>query len=163
MEAKKKFKLKINVLDVIIIALVIVAGFVLLKLGNADGGGAAVLSSGTPVTVRYNLELSNLTPGTGSLIKPGDSLMEVTEKRSIGKVISVEIEPYRVTSKDMYTGNFILTEVPDRETAQVVVELAANDTGSEIDASGFVLRAGENLPVTGPGYSGAGLVTSIER
>lgn len=158
----KKFKLKINVFDVIIILLVIVAGFVVLRLMNADGGGA-VLSSGTPVTVRYTLELHNMPEGLGAMIHEGDSLSESVEKRAIGTVVGVEITPTVTTSKDSYSGDFILADVPNRETATLTVEISAYDTGTSFDASGFILRSNDTLSVTGPGYACVGLVTGIER
>ena len=160
---KPKFKFKINFFDVLIIVLALVAGFVVLRLSNADGGGATMLSTGTPVKVRYTVELSNLPEGIAELIKPGDSLSEAVEKRFIGNVVSVEIGPYMTTSKNSYTGDFILTSSPGRYTATVTVELDAVDTGSSIDASGFLLRANSTPSVLGPGYAGPGLITAIER
>lgn len=159
---KQKFKLKINVFDIIIILLVIAAGFLVLRLSNADGG-SAVLSSGTPMTMQYTLEMYNLPEGLSETIKPGDSLTEAVEKRYIGRVVSVEHGPYMTTSKDSYTGNLILTEMVSRYTATLVVELDVVDTGTELDASGFILRANATPSVLGPGYSGMGLITAIER
>lgn len=159
-----KPKIKINIFDVLIIILVIILGYVVLRLSNADGGGATVLTSGTPVTVRYTLELSDLPESLINAIKPGDSLSEAVEKRSIGTVVSVDIGPYMTTSKNSYTGDFILTEEPGRYTATIIVELKnAVDTGSEIDAQGFILRANSNPSVLGPGYAALGFITGIER
>ncbi|MDR0838341.1 MAG: DUF4330 domain-containing protein [Oscillospiraceae bacterium] len=160
---KSKFKLRLNLFDIVIIILALAAGFLLLRLSNADGGGGTVLNPGKQLTARYTLELSNLPLGTAELIKPGDRLTEVVEKRFVGSVVSVEITPYLTTSKDTYTGDFILTEVPERRSAVITLDLPASDTGSEINASGFVLRGGINLSVTGPGYAGVGLVINVER
>ncbi len=157
-----KPKIKINVFDVLIIALAIIAGFLVLRLSNADGG-AAVLSAGAPVTVRYTLEISDMPENAAKSIEPGDSLSEATEKRFIGTVVSAEYGPYMTTSKDSYTGDLILTRMPNRFTATIEVELSVVDTGSELNSSGFILRANATPSVQGPGYYGLGLITAIER
>lgn len=158
---KGKFKLRFNFFDIIIILAALGAGFLLLRLTDADGGTA--LNPGKPVTVNYTLELHNLPAGTPELIKPGDRLTEVVEKRYIGTVVSVEYGPYRPTSKDSLTGDYILTEVPGREMAVIKVSLDAVDTGSELSASGFVPRGGLGLSVTGRGYAGSGIILDMER
>ena len=160
---KKKFKFKINFFDVVIIVLVLALGFAVLKISNADGGGAAVLSTGTPVKVRYTLELFDIPVEMTEMIKPGDSLSEAVEKRFIGNVVSVESGPCMTTSKDYVSGNFILTEKPGRYTATILVEIDAIDTGNALDAKGFLVRANMSPSVTGPGYAALGLITGIER
>ncbi|MDR2615968.1 MAG: DUF4330 domain-containing protein [Oscillospiraceae bacterium] len=158
---KRKWKLRFNFFDAVIIIAALGVGFLLMRLTNADGGTA--WNPGRAVTVRYTLELSNLPVGTAELIRPGDALTEVVEKRYIGSVVSVESAPYRPTSKDSFTGDYILTDMPEREVAIITVSLDATDTGSELNASGFAPRGGLNLSVTGRGYAGAGVILDIER
>jgi hypothetical protein len=158
-----KFKFRINIFDVIIIAVAIAAGFLLLRLSNADGGGGTALNPGAAVTARYTLELGNLPVGTAELIKPGDKLTDIILKRTIGNVVSVTSSPYYMGSKDYYTGNMILTTVPEREAAYIIVELAAIDSGNEVAAGGFPVRAGTQLSVSGPGYAGVGMIVDVER
>jgi hypothetical protein len=158
---KSKLRLRFNFFDAVIILAAIGAGFLLLRLTDADGGTA--LNPGKSVTVNYTLELSNLSEGTAVLIKPGDRLIDVVEKRYVGTVASVEYGPYSMTSKNSLTGDYILTEVPQRESASVSVTLDAVDNGSEFNASGFIPRGGMGMSVTGPGYAGAGLIIDIAR
>ncbi|MDR1588653.1 MAG: DUF4330 domain-containing protein [Oscillospiraceae bacterium] len=158
---KKKFKLRFNVFDAIIILAALGAGFLLLRLTGAGGG--TPLNPGKPVAVIYTLELNNLPAGTAARIKPGDRLIDVVEKRDVGTVVSAEYGPYMSTSKNNVTGDYILTEVPQRETAVISVTLDAVDNGSELNASGFIPRGGLGMSVTGPGYAGSGLITDIGR
>ena len=158
-----KFRFRPNVFDIIIILAALAAGFVLLRLSNADGAGTTVLSSGTNVTARYTLELGNLAIGTSELIQPGDNLTDVVLKRAIGSVVSVTSGPYLVTSKDSNTGDVILTEVPQRETAYIVVEVDAVDNGFDVMAGNFAVRGGINMSVSGPGYWGYGIIADVER
>ena len=163
MAQKQKIKWKLNIFDVIIILLALAALLVGYNLLNADRGGGALLTSGREITVRYTIELANMPIGASELITPGDSVIEVVEKRAVGSVVSCESYPYRMTSPDRITGNTILAEVPGRESAAVTIELRATETEHEINANGFVLCAGTALSVTGPGWAGSGLILSIER
>ncbi|MDR2421667.1 MAG: DUF4330 domain-containing protein [Oscillospiraceae bacterium] len=158
---KRKFKLRFNFFDAVIIIAALGAGFLLLRLTGAGGGAAP--GTGRSVTVKYTLELHDLPEGTAALIQPGDSLSEVVEKRYIGTVVSVESFPYAPTSKDGFTGDYILAEMPGREIAVITVSLDAVDTGSEINAGGFTPRGGMSLSVTGRGYAGQGNITDMER
>jgi hypothetical protein len=158
---KSKLRLRFNFFDVVIILAALGAGFLLLRL--TDAGEGTVMNPGKTVTVNYTLELSNLPEGTAPLIKPGDRLIDVVEKRNVGTVVSVEYRPYISTSKNSLTGDYILTEVPQRESAVISVTLDAVDSGSELNASGFIPRGGMGMSVTGPGYAGSGLITDIER
>ncbi len=159
---KPKFKLKLNVFDIIIIVLALVLGYAALRMWGADGG-AQVLSSGAPATVTYTLEISDMPAGLAAMIKPGDSLSEAVEKRFIGTVVEASYGPYMRTSENNETGDWDLVEVPGRETATLTVSLGVSDTGAELDASGFILRANTSPSVLGPGYAGLGLITSIQR
>ncbi|MDR0445988.1 MAG: DUF4330 domain-containing protein [Oscillospiraceae bacterium] len=158
---KRKFKLRINLFDIVIIIAALGAGFLLLRL--TDSGDGTVLGTGKPVTLNYTLELFNLPAGTAELIAAGDRLTEVVEKRYVGTVVSVEYGPYMPTSKNSLTGDYILAEIPEREVAVIEVTLEAVDTGNEINASGFVPRAGMSLSVTGRGYAGPGVILDIKR
>jgi hypothetical protein len=160
-EQKTKMRLRFNFFDAIIILAVLGAGFLLMRLTNAGGGTA--FNPGKTVTVNYTLELSSLPVGTSALIKPGDRLSDVVEKRYVGTVVSVEHGPYVSTSKNSLTGDYILTEVPLREMAAISVTLDAVDSGDELNASGFIPRGGAVLSITGPGYAGSGLITNMER
>ena len=158
-----KIRFRPNIFDIIIIAAALVAGFIFLRLSNADGAGTTVLSSGTSVRAQYTLELGNLPIGTAELMQPGDKLTDVVLKRPIGTVVSVTWGPYMVTSKNLDTGHYILTEMIGRESAYIVVEIDAVDNGSDVMAGGFAIRGGANLSVSGPGYWGYGMIVDVAR
>jgi hypothetical protein len=159
----KKFKLKINALDVVIIILALALGLAAYKLLNADRGGGDILAAGKTVKLRYTIELTNLLEGTGGLIKPGDDVMEIVEKHSVGTGAAVEISPYVRNAVDLTQGREILSEIPGREMARLTIDVTLTDTGRELTANGLAIRAGIQLSVTGPGWGGTGYITGIER
>jgi hypothetical protein len=157
----KKFKLKINALDTVIIVLALALGFAAYRLLNADRGGG--LTAGRQVRIRYTIELTNLLEGTGALIQPGHDVIEIVEKHDVGTVLSSEVSPYVRNAVDLTRGREVLSEIPGRETARVTIEVTLTDTGRELTANGLAIRAGIQLSVTGPGWGGTGYITGIER
>jgi hypothetical protein len=158
----RSFKLRLNVFDAVIIGAAVVVAVIFLRLGRA--GGVEPLSSGKQITVYYMLELTNVPEGLASRIKPGDSVTEVVEKRAIGTVISVEEETYKVISKDTLTGEYFQTEVPERYTANVLIEASAQETDESIVVDGgFFVRNGLPVSARGPGYAGSGHIINVIR
>ncbi|MDR0863208.1 MAG: DUF4330 domain-containing protein [Oscillospiraceae bacterium] len=158
---KTQGRWRLNPLDVVIILVALAAAFAFLQLTAPSGG--TPLSSNKSVTLRYTLELVSLPEGVAELIHVGDELVDKVEKHEIGKVTAVTVTPYGISSKNTLTGEYIITEMPGRETATLTIEARATDTGSSIEANGFAFRVGGGVSVTGPGWSGIGYIIGIER
>ena len=169
MDEKKKFKLKFNLFDavVILLALIVAAGavfYVRRKNASAAAAEGEQVSGAAQVTVRYTLEIEQAYEQAAELAKAGDELYERTKKQYLGKVDSVEILPSRVLAKDTVNGAFLFTEVPERKNIkmQVSAQGVRTEEGTTLD-SGLEIRAGDNFRVCGPGYYGTGYVTYVER
>ena len=158
----QKIKWRLNLFDVIIICFVIAAAAVFLILTSPKGGGIA---SGEDVTAGYKIELVGMTPEAAQRIKVGDVLIDNIKKYTIGTVVSVEIVPSEVISKNMETGEHVLAVIPEEKT--VIIELTAEavetDTGITVAGGGFVLRSGLPVSAAGPGYAGSGYIIFVER
>jgi hypothetical protein len=162
MENKKgKPRWKLNIFDIIIIAVVIIAAGVLLYLwrfsGNSSNGAATI-------PVHYTIELNGMLGGTSEKINEGDTVMDSTKKFIMGTVVSVTSGPATTPQKNLETGDTVVSEVPDKEA--VLIELMCNcaSTDSQITAeSGYVIRIGGEVTAAGPGYAGKGYVVAIER
>ena len=161
---QKERKWRLNLFDVIfIIAALIIAGFILIY-ANRSGGGSGIISTGTQGTVVYTMELQGMLYDTAYLIKPGDSLVDKIEKRPLGTVVSVSVKPSTSSNNSWITGERIITEVPDRLDAVVVVKADVTITESQITIpGGFVVRAGTWISVNGPLYNSAGYIIDMER
>jgi len=166
MNEKKKFRLKLNVFDIVIIALVVVAGIVFFAVTNTSRSGSdgVKLSSGTSTTVRYVIELTGMMEDASNKVEVGDTIIDRIEKRTLGKVVAVTIEPTRLPFRDQITGAQVIEEQPDRYTAIITLESPAAETASSITVDGgFIVRAGLPVTVNGPGYAGMGFILSVER
>lgn len=170
MSEKKRIKWKLNLFDLVLLAVVLVAAVGLLAwkfVGSnqteVDPNSGVTIPKGTH-TVRYVVELEQLHEQTANMIAQGDEVYERTKKERMGIVQSVEVAPARTLTKNELEGTFQFAEVPERYN--VVMEITAqaveNDDGIVLE-SGLEVRAGTAVRVLGPGYYGAGYILSVER
>ena len=101
---------------------------------------------------------------TKTLIHKGDEVIDKVKKYEIGTVQKVEFYPFLRLSEDKETGRYLYAEEPDRCSASLTIKVKCQDDGDALTAdSGFEIRVGQNVSLVGPGYSGAGYITNIER
>jgi hypothetical protein len=159
----KKMKLRLNLFDIIFISCaLIIAVFFILYSNRSDSGGGFV-ATGTQETVVYTVELRGMIPEAAVLIQPGDALVDRIEKRAMGNVISVELESAKGQRTNSLTGDHVISEIPNRIDAIITIEALAHVTENEINVSGFVIRYGVGISLTGPKYGSAGVIINIER
>ena len=156
-------KWRLNLFDIIfILCALAIAGFILLY--SSRSGSGSIVSSGTQGTVTYTLELQGMVYDTANLVKPGDELIDKVEKRPMGTVVSVEVIDSIASQKDWNTGDRLISDVPDRTTAIMVVSSDAIITDSQISVpGGFIVRVGKWVSVNGPVYNCAGFIVDMER
>ena len=160
MKNKKKLKWSLNFFDLVIIAVAAVACLVVIKMA---GSGNVIAPSGETKTVQYTVELSAMLGDVADMIKPGDSLVDKIEKRSVGTVVSVEVTPAYVSAQSSVSGDYVITEIPEHKSAIVVLEATCSVSDFEISTNGFAIRTGTKISFTGPGYSGSGFIIEIAR
>ena len=170
MGEKKEIKWKLNLFDIslLIVALVAAVGLVAWKFVGSnqttvDPDSGITVSKGNQV-VRYVVELEQLHSQTAQRIAEGDQLYERTKKELMGTVETVEVVPCRILSKNQEDGTFLYAEVPERYnvTLAITAQGAEQEKGVVL-SSGLEVRAGTSVRVFGPGYYGTGYVLSIER
>lgn len=163
MEKKQgKPRWKLNVFDIIIIAVVIVAAGVLIYIWRFSDKSGSTAAASKPV--HYTIELSGMLSGTAEKIKEGDTIMDSTKKFIMGTVVSVSVEPATTPQKNLETGDTVLAVIPDKETAVVELLCDCASSESQITAeSGYVISVGKEVTAAGPGYAGKGYVIAINR
>ena len=168
-ENKKKIAWKLNLFDIILIAVVLVAvgAFAAIKLGGntpAPVDSSSAQPAPIPQSVRYVVQIEQALPQTAEMVEVGQRLYERTRKEDMGVVESVEITPAKTLTKDELSGTFHFVDVPDRVDVTMVLSSPATfrDT-SIVLSSGLEVRAGNSVRVLGPGYYGSGYVLEVER
>ena len=162
-ENKRRFRLKLNLFDgiVILAALAVAAVLLYLQMKPApeDESGAPAVT-----TMQYTVRLLETIPGTGDLVKTGDKLRDVVKNHDIGTVVSATVMPATDSIIDEATNSYVTAEIPGREDVEIVIETTATyGEESVLVGSGYAVRVGDEIFVRGPGYLGSGEVWSIER
>ena len=161
MGKKSEFKISFNLFDIIIIIVVIAlaAGFAVFQMRSGSSGSQTGMK-----TVQYQVEITGLTAGTGEMIREGDKIVDKVKKNGMGTVVSSEFYPMTKEVVDLETGNTLYNEVPDEYSALITIEAECTDTESALTTDGgFVVRAGEDASIIGPGYSGGGFIVNVMR
>ena len=161
MENKSGRRISLNFFDIIIIVVVIAlaAGFIWIKAGRGQEGGA-----GGNTTVQYDIEITNLTADTQNLIAEGDAIIDKVRKQHMEKVVSFEVYPMKKDAVNLETGDTVYTEVPGLYAAKITLEAECSDTGSAlVTGGGFEVRTGTEVSILGPGYGGGGYVIDVVR
>ena len=168
MSEKKTRKLKLNLFDIGLIALVVVAAAVFVGMKYfSTPAPAADPGVGLPAnmqTVRYVVELEQLHQQTADMINVGDRIYERTKREDMGSVLEVQVKQATTLTKNELEGTFQFVQVPERYNVIMTVESKCTvSDGAIVLDSGLEVRAGTSVRVLGPGYYGAGYILSVER
>ena len=160
---KKKFQLRLNLFDTIILAVAlcvaVVLGYMMLKPAPQQQEEGPVVN-----TVEYVVRFNKMIEGAGALIQPGDKLVDTIKNYNLGTVVEVEVLPCKVSVIDNENKKTVNAVVEGYE--DVLITVKGTGTMSE---SCFVLDGGYNLRVDAityvrsNGYMGSGPVVSIVR
>lgn len=161
MESEPKIK-KLNVLDIIIIAVVFVACIFGYAYINKEED--VVAPKGTTKIV-YQVRTSDTFPDTFDMIEEGTTLYDSLKNYNIGKVTKKEILPVEKHDVDMRSGKFVKSNLPMEETIDILltVEADAYMTEQNIMVGDYEVKVGNQAFVKGKGYAGIGYIVSIER
>ena len=159
-ENKYKFRLRLNLFDGIILVVALAVAAVLLWMA-VKPQAVSNESSTAAATVRYTIRFQRWT---GSIIQPGDKLVDNIKNNELGQVVSTQAVPAQTQLLDQESHSYVLAAVPGYEDILVTVE--APCTVSEeavILGSNFQLLVGSTAYIRGEGYMASGPIISIER
>ena len=162
-ENKYKFRLRLNLFDGIILVVALAVAAVLLWMA-VKPQAVSNESSTAAATVRYTIRFQRWIEGTGSIIQPGDKLVDNIKNNELGQVVSTQAVPAQTQLLDQESHSYVLADVPGYEDILVTVE--APCTVSEeavILSSNFQLLVGSTAYIRGEGYMASGPIISIER
>ena len=160
-----KFRLRLNLFDgIVLIVALAVGAFLLWNAFKPAPSTAGETTTTTSSTVRYTIRFQRLMEGTGSLIQPGDALVDTIKNYKLGNVVSVEVVPSQYQILDQEDRDYVLTTISGYEDALVTVEAPCTNSNDTILLDGgYTLRVGATAYIRGEGYMGSGPIISIER
>lgn len=160
---QKKFRLRLNLFDGIVLVLALAVGAFLLwsamKPEIPDEAAPASTSR-----IRYTVRLQRCVLGTSDLIQTGDEVADNIKNYVIGQVTAVEKAPDRRRILDRENLRMVWVETEEFEDVLVTLETSCEITESAIVVDGgFQLRVGNTVHMRGIGYMGSGPVVAIEE
>lgn len=160
---EKKFRLRLNLFDGIVLVLALAVGAFLLWNALKPEVPEEVISTPTS-TVRYTVRLQRCLPGTNELIQLGDQVADNIKNYVVGNVTAVEAVPCRRRVLDRENLRRVWVETDQFEDILLTLESTCEITDSAITLDGgYQLRVGSTAYLRGLGYMGSGPVVSIEE
>lgn len=160
---QKKFRLRLNLFDGIILALALAVGAFLLWNAMKPRLPEEAVPAATS-SVRYTVRLQKCIPGTSELIQLEDQVADNIKNYVVGKVAAVEAVPCRRRVMDEGNLRKVWAETDAYEDILLTLESPCQITDSAIILDGgYELRVGSTAYLRGLGYMGAGPVVAIEE
>ena len=147
--------MKINLLDVLIVIVIIVAG---IFVWRSFSGGTA---GGESLGLTYTIELNNLEKNTADAIKKDDKVVISDKEKDTATVVAVSVEPEQDITFNKQRGEFTMVQNPVKYKATVVLQAKGHQTDSDFMIGSTNVKAGIEMPVKGKGYAGKGFVMSV--
>ena len=163
MEEKKKFRLRLNLFDGIVLILALAVGAVLLW-SALKPNAAPEAAADSSATIRYTVLFQRWLEGTSSAIHEGDRLTDSIRNYEMGRVVSAEAVPATAVRMDQTRREYVLATMDGYEDVVVTVEAPCTITSEAVTVNGgYVVRVGASIFVQGDGYLATGYVIGMER
>lgn len=160
---QKRFRLKLNLFDGIVLLLAVAAAAFLLWRTVRP----AVPAQSDPTaasTVRYTVRFQQWAPGTSHVIEAGDRIVDNIKNYEVGRVVSAEATPAMSQMLDIWNYRYVWMELDGFEDVLVTIEAPCVVTDAAITVGGgYELRVGSTGYFKGEGYMGSGPIVAIEE
>ncbi len=146
-------KIKMNILDFIIIFIVIavlaVGGFLFSKVNKTS------VSKGAPAKVEFMMEVKDLTEATAKSFEDavGKTIVYGTKNTDTAVVTKVEIGPYKRVGKDLVNGIAFWDSYPNEYSVMLTVETNIYENEKYFVGDAEEIRVGKMLPFSGEGIA----------
>ncbi len=152
-------KKRINVLDIFIILIFLIAGIIGYSFMNNQGINVTSNTS----KVIYNVKATSCLPEVENYIKKGMEAYDSLKNYHIGTILECEVEPNQILIPDLENGVFVANTREDRVDVTLKIEADASVTEKLISIGNYELKVGKEAYVRGKGFALAGYIISIER
>lgn len=150
---------KINVLDIFIILIVVIAcilGYSFIKKDE-------VVINDNIQKVVYKIRTNESLPQMYEMIEENTTLYDSLKNYNIGTIISKEYEKTTRYGVNQEERKVVPTIVDDKIDVILTVEANATVTDKKITVGDYELKVGNEAYIRGKGYAAAGYIISIER
>ena len=160
---QKRFRLKLNLFDGIVILLAVaVAAFLLWRTLKPELPVQADPAAAS--TVRYTVRFKRWMPGTSHVVEAGDRIIDNIKNFEVGHVVSAQVATATSQTLDVQNDRYIWMEMDGFEDLLVTIESPCVITDAAITVGGgYELRVGSTAYLKGEGYMGSGPIVAIEE
>ena len=160
---ERKFRLKLNLFDGILLVLALAAAAFLLwrelRPAALTQPDAAVTT-----TVRYTIRFQQWAPGTSGIIQEGDRLADNVKNYEVGQVVSAQAAPAVIQVADDKSRRWVWAGLEGFEDVLVTVEAPCVVSDAAITVGGgYEVRTGTIGYFRGEGYMGSGPIVAVEE
>lgn len=160
---ERKFRLKLNLFDGVVILLAAAAALFLLWRA-ARPEVPVQPDPETTATIRYTVRIQRWEPGTSGLIREGDQISDNIKNYEVGRVVSAQAVPAQSLVLDIPNQRFVRTEIDGLEDVLLTIEAPCVVTDTAIVVGGgYEVRVGAAVYLRGEGYMGSGPIIAIEE
>ncbi len=159
MSERRSRKRLFNIVDIIIILLVIVAGAVGAKLFL--GGGAEEIAAGETKTYSYVVTGHGVVEETVNFPEIGGKAFNSSTSAYLGTIKEVSAVPYTETMYNRETEKYEKVPVTGYSNISVTIEGTGTETEKDIIVEGTVVKVGSLLNVKGKGYAFSGVIMEV--
>ena len=150
----------VNTVDLTVIALVLVVGFLAASRFLTDDVQQP-LPDETHQEILLETEISEVREPTVRAIEVGDVVRDNNSGQIIGEIIEKQVEPHR-TPVETAAGEVIMAEVPERQTILLTLKAHGQVTETAVTVAGNEVRVGTSLMLQGQIYRVRSTVLHVE-
>jgi len=154
-------KLKLNILDWILIGILLLA--TLFVLYRTLWIGQPIFIEQNRVVLEYQMEFRRKTPEFRDAIMVGDVVYVSARERDEAEVIEVISRPAQVITLDREANEYIITEIPRHYDVIVTLRSEVVETDREFRNGGTPIRVGAECVMRGRGYAAEGFIINMRR
>lgn len=157
-------KLKMNVLDFIIIFIVLAilcVGTVLFTKVNKTNA-----QLGNPVSLEFTVEVKDLTVESAEAFADavGKKVVYGVKNSDYGEIVDVKIEPFKRLAQNLEEGKFFWDTYPDKYQALVKIKTDAFENEKFFVGNTEEIRVGIKMPFSGGGVASPdGFIVKLDK
>ena len=158
----KKLFGKINIMDVVLLLVIIVAGIIAYKV--VFKSETAVSIGAKYFTTTCTRRLDALPEGASTFLEIGSDVYDNETNTYVGKLVAAESGDYLTIRTDRENNTFVAAKTPNQESVYVTVEVSVSDQGADlITADNYYIKVGKAISIRSGNFAGSGYITTIAR
>ncbi len=157
----KQRKLRINLIDILIILLIVAA--IIFVVSYFVSNNKSNDNTVEKTTIQYVVEFQNIDEIFANSISVGDHVQYDVKKVGFGTVVGIQSIPYEVITYDYENEAEFVSIVDGKLLISVTIEAEAVETDAAFTVNGSDVRVGQAYTLNFPNFVGTGYCVRINE